>query len=304
MRFPVTLAVAQTARDIPGEDGKYVYEPKFDGWRCCAWTGRGRLHSRSGTDITDRFPEIMPAVGDLGDVVLDGELVALRQDPPRLDFAALQASPRRRRGQAVGVYFMVFDVLACDGRDLRWQPYHERRQALVERVPCGSGRVQLVANTDDHRAAREWMDPAYGAVGIEDVVSKRIDAAYGGRCGWWKTRATLTTEAAVLGVTSRSVVLGRANRHGQWRAVGLSQPLSRVVSEELLDHVSATGAPQELPGVVAGLPGSEDVTYQPTKPSVVVDVEADHAIEFGRFRHPPKVLRIRGDLTPEQLPPF
>ncbi len=198
---------------------------------------------------------------------------------------------------------MVFDVLACDGRDLRGHPYHERRQVLVERVPSGSGRVQLVTSTRDRHAAREWMEPAYGAVGIEGVVSKRIDAAYRGRCGWWKTRATLTTEAAVLGVTSRSVVLGRANRQGQWRAVGLSQPLSRAVSEQLLDHVNATGSPRELPGVVAGLPGSEDVTYQPTEPRVVIEVEADQAIEFGRFRHPPRVLRIRGELTPEQLPP-
>lgn len=302
MRFPVTLAVAQTARDLPSEDGKYAYEPKFDGWRCCAWTSRARLHSRSGTDITDRFPEITTAVSDLGDVVLDGELVALRHDPPRLDFAALQASWKRRRAQAVGVYFMVFDVLACDGRDLRGQPYHERRQVLVERVPTGSGRVQLVTSTRDRHAAQEWMDPAYGAVGIEGVVSKRIDVAYRGRCGWWKIRTTLTTEAAVLGVTPRSVVLGRANRQRQWRAVGLSHPLSRAVSDELLDRVSATGPPRELPGVVAGLPGSEDVTYQPTEPNVVVEVETDQAIEFGRFRHPPRVLRIRGDLTPEQLP--
>ena len=218
VRFPVTLAVAQTARDIPSGDGKYVYEPKFDGWRCCAWTSRGRLHSRSGTDITDRFPEIMPAVGDLGDVVLDGELVALRQDPPRLDFAALQASPQRRRVQAVGVYFMVFDVLACEGQDLRWQPYRERREVLIEHVTNGAGRAQLVANTSDRHAAREWMDPAYGTVGIEGVVSKRIDAAYRGRCGWWKTRTTVTTEAAVLGVTSRwcwDAPTGRASG-GPW----------------------------------------------------------------------------------------
>lgn len=102
----------------------------------------------------------------------------------------------------------------------------------------------------------------YREVGTEGALSNRIDAAYRRRCGWWKTRATLTTEDAVLGVTSRSVVLGRANRQGQWRAVGLSQPLSRAVSEELLDHVSATGELRELAGVATGLPGSEDVTLR------------------------------------------
>ena len=109
-------------------------------------------------------------------MVLDGELVALRHDPPRLNFAALQASPKRRWAQAVEVYFMGFDVLVCDGQDVRWQPYHERREGLTGRVSTGSGRVQVVTSTSGRDAAQEWMDPAYGAVGIEGVVSKRRNA--------------------------------------------------------------------------------------------------------------------------------
>ena len=43
---------------------------------------------------TARFPEITTTGGALGDVVLDGEIVALRDG--KLDFAALTTSPTRR----------------------------------------------------------------------------------------------------------------------------------------------------------------------------------------------------------------
>lgn len=144
------------------------------GAHACTWP-RGRLHSRSGTDLTDRFPDAVDAAAPLGDAVLDGELVAVRSHPPRLDFAALQAGPSRRRAQGVAVYLVVFDLLACEGTDLRGQPYRQRRDLLQQQLQTrAGGRIQLVPATTDPVAAQEWMDPRYGAVGIEGVVSKSV----------------------------------------------------------------------------------------------------------------------------------
>lgn len=304
MEFPVALAVAQSLPELPL--GPYSYEPKYDGWRAAMHVARGRMHSRSGTDLTHRFPEVADAADKIGDLVLDGELVAVRGQPPRLDFAALQTGPSRRRAQGVSVYLMAFDLLACDGTDLRGQPYHHRRGLLQQQLQTrGGGRIQLAPATTDPATAQEWMDPAYGAVGIEGVVSKSFEGRYQGRrSGWWKTRVTTTEEAVILGVTAHAVVLGRPDHRGRWKAVGLSQPLSTALRRELADRLHALGDPETLPGIIAGLPGSDDVTYQPTQPKLVIEIRVDSALEFGRYRHQPVAVRLREDRGPGDLSSF
>lgn len=296
MQFPIQLAVARSLPEIPL--GPYSYEPKYDGWRAGLHADRGRLHSRNGTDLTDRFPDIADAADRIGELVLDGELVALTGQPPRLDFAALQTGPSRRRAQGVSVYLLVFDLLACEGTDLRGQPYHHRRALLHQQLQArAGGRIQLVPATTDPQAAQEWMDPAYGSVGIEGVVSKSLEGRYHERRnGWWKTRVTTTEEAVILGVTAHALVLGRSDHRGRWKAVGLSQPIPAPLRHELADRLRPHGDPATLPGIVNGLPGSEDVTYQPTRPQLVVEIEVDSALEFGRYRHRPVVARIKDQL--------
>ncbi|MFI6359119.1 hypothetical protein ACIBJF_42505 [Streptomyces sp. NPDC050743] len=40
--------------------------------------------------------------------------------------------------------------------------------------------------------------------------------------------------------------------------------------------------------------------FLPVIPEVVLEIESDQArLEFGRYRHRPRVRRVRGDLTPE-----
>lgn len=306
MQFPVDLAVAQTARDVPS--GAYAYEPKFDGWRSAVHVARGRLQSRNGTDLTRRFPEIASAATALDeDVVLDGELVAVLSDGAahRLDFAALQAGPQRRRNRGVSVYFLVFDLIAQHGTDLRAKPYEQRRARLLELFSTPGGQVQCVPATRDRQAALKWLAPELGTVGIEGVVSKSLVGTYRGRrSGWWKTRVTTTEEAVVLGVTRDAVVLGRPDRRGRWQAVGLSQPLPHQLRSALASRLRAAGEPTTAPGLIAGLPGTDDVRYQPAEPELVVEIATDSAVEFGRYRHRPAVVRLRDDLAAEALQPL
>ncbi|MEV7190098.1 hypothetical protein [Kitasatospora sp. NPDC093102] len=52
---------------------------------------------------------------------------------------------------------------------------------------------------------------------------------------------------------------------------------------------------------MGGLPGSPPVAFPTVKPEVVVEIETDERAEFARYRHRPKVKRVRGDLSPERL---
>jgi len=48
-----------TSGQLPPDDGRWAYEPKWDGFRAIVHVkGRVVVWSRRGTDLTDRFPEV------------------------------------------------------------------------------------------------------------------------------------------------------------------------------------------------------------------------------------------------------
>src|SRR5258708_14559367 len=127
--------LAMLAEDAPQNESGWVYELKYDGFRALIAIAGGRLAmwSRNQIDLSDRFPRIAAALGNLKEheVVLDGEIVALdEKGTPR--FQLLQQSAREM------IY--VFDILWRDGEDLRRRTYDERRLILGEvlrRAPAG-----------------------------------------------------------------------------------------------------------------------------------------------------------------------
>lgn len=314
MRFPVELAVASSSVELPA--GSYAFEPKYDGWRLCAHSDRSgawaRLHTRVGTDVTSRFPEIVDAVAALGDVVLDGEVVAAVGIPARLEFAALQTAPQRRTAQGIGMYLLAFDILAADGQDLRSSPYSQRRVVLEDVVGRqGVSRVQLVPSTQVREEAERWLDPAFGEAGIEGVVAKPVSGPYrrGQASGWIKIRQLVTTEAVIGGVAGsrqrpHALVLAahQPATGDRWRLIGVTSPITAALRAELTPQLAFTGwAPARLPGLVTGLPGSDDREYWPVHPELVVEVATDGVAEQGRWRHPVRALRLRHDLAPADL---
>src|SRR6185437_2409839 len=132
--------MAKLATAIPKPDSPWGFEFKWDGIRALAYVegGRVRLVSRSGEDVTARYPEIHAMGRALGsrEVVLDGEVVALDENG-RPSFEEIQQrmgltseTDIRRKMKVVPVTYMVFDLLWQDGHSLTAKPYNERRRAL------------------------------------------------------------------------------------------------------------------------------------------------------------------------------
>lgn len=98
-------------------DGTYMYEVKWDGFRIIAHKQNSSivLRSRKLLDYTKYYPTVAHALRELRhDVVLDGEVVVLdKQGKP--DFDALQAYTRTKEGLLA---YYVFDLLWLDGYDL------------------------------------------------------------------------------------------------------------------------------------------------------------------------------------------
>ncbi len=305
VRPPVELTLARGVAQVPRVDG-WRYEPKLDGWRALVFSLDGVVQSRRDNDLARRFPEIVHAARRLGDVVLDGELVALRNG--RLDFGALAAPPRSRAGAEVTVYYTVFDLLADETRDLRGEPWHVRRGLLEHRLADVAAPLQLIPVAEDPDTASAWLTPELADVGVEGVVAKKVDAPYrGGRTGdWQKVRSTVVVDAVVVGVTGpvirpEAVVLARPDHDGVLHPVGLSLPLSPALRDAAARHVMATGEPvRRLPGAVLGHQGAE---YLPVRPNLVVEVEAEPTISTFSNRTRPRVHRLRPELDPGDVEP-
>ena len=193
------------------------------------------LQSRQLRDLTHAFPDVAAAVAQLGAVVVDGELVVWRAG--RFDFAALQDRLRAGRARVRGLVaaepaaFVVFDLLARNGKDLRDRPYWKRRRKLEKLLGAGlpEGLVLTPATTDP-AVARAWM-LAHTHTGLEGVVAKRLDQTYRpGVRGWQKLRTRITAEAIVGGVTGpvhapQELILGRHDQAGRLRFAGRTTAL-------------------------------------------------------------------------------
>lgn len=301
LRPPVELVAARSVRVLPvSRPGReWVFEPKYDGWRAALFSAVGVLQSRRGTNLAARFPEIMDVASELGDVVLDGEIVAMREG--RIEFGALAMSPRTRGATGVGLSFVAFDLLAEGWRDRRPDPWRLRRAGLERGMAGVEPPLRLTPSTTERDVALAWMRPEFAAVGIEGCVAKLADSAYRpDRTGSWvKVRQTMVVDAVIVGVTGsagrpREVVLARRDDAGQLRRIGLSLPLSPHLSTQIGERVTLTGAPARS---ISGAFGHGRTEYRPVVPELVVEVEAEAAVATFTSRLRPRVHRLRPDLT-------
>ena len=101
---------ALAVQNIP-EGKEWLYEVKFDGYRCLAGRDKSAatLWSRRGNLFTSQFPRIARAGERLSvGTLLDGEIVAIDKSG-RISFNILQ----HHRSHAQALLFYAFDVIVC-----------------------------------------------------------------------------------------------------------------------------------------------------------------------------------------------
>jgi ATP-dependent DNA ligase len=319
---PVAVELAKPVRGIPEPGalpGGCRYEPKWDGYRLVAVrqaTGT-RLWSKQGRDLTDRFPDVAAAaLAQLpAGTVVDGEVVVWSGE--RLDFGLLQArmtASRGRIGALVAAHpasYVVFDLLAAGGTDLRGRPWRRRRAELEELGRRWAPPVQLSPVTADVEEARAWFTD-YRPAGVEGLVAKGAATRYApGRREWLKVKSWETAEVlagGVIGPVGRpsQLVAGRY-RDGELVVVGRTSPLSPAQSAELAAVLTPAGPDHPWPerigtGRFGG--GRLSVALTRVVPDVVVEISADAALQAGVFRHPLRFVRTRPDLRPADVPPL
>src|SRR6266446_5603703 len=196
-----------TLADHPFSDPNWLFEIKWDGVRALARIENGALalRSRNSIDITKRYPELasLPDALAARQAILDGEIVALDAQG-HSDFELLQErmhvrAPSESLVTQIRVVYFAFDLLYCDGYDLRETPLLERKE-LLQRLLHTSERFRYADHQLEH--GKELFALAEQN-GLEGIVAKRADSPYvSDRSPYWvKLKSTKTVDAVVGGLT-------------------------------------------------------------------------------------------------------
>src|SRR5882724_1237887 len=197
-----------TLSDHPFSDPHWLFEIKWDGVRALARIENRDLTllSRTGADITKRYPELssLPNALAAREAILDGEIVALdargHSSFERLQERMHVRAPSEHLVTQIPVVYFVFDLLYCDGYDLRKCSLIERKQ-LLNRVVHTSERFRY----SDHQLEKgKELFALAEQNGLEGILAKRTDSPYvSDRSPYWvKLKSTKTVDAVVGGWTA------------------------------------------------------------------------------------------------------
>ena len=325
------LALRATA--LPEGEG-WIFEPKWDGFRVLVFRDGEELllQSRDERPLDRYFPELRgPLLAQLPPrCVLDGELVVARHGT--LDFEALQqrihpaASRIAHLARETPASLVFFDLLAEDDRDLRNEPFRERRRALTTLLARAAPPLHVTPATESHERAADWFRRFEGA-GLDGVVAKPADGPYrSDERALVKVKHERECDCVVGGFRWHknepgsgvgSLLLGLYDEAGRLQHVGVSASFTAAKRRELVsvlgpyrenalaDHpwrdwggVAAAGADaQRMPGAKSRWSRNKDLSWEPLRPELVVEVAYDH-MQGRRFRHTAQLRRWRLDKPP------
>jgi hypothetical protein len=179
--LPRVQPIAPILRAEPFDDPEWLFDLKYDGFRgiCYLEQGRCRLISRNGNLMT-RFARLSDRIAaslDVGDAILDGEIIAA-DETGRPQFYDLLQHTRTPA-------YVVFDLLWLNGADLRLLPLTDRRRLLQGILPQGSAIIsEALSVTGRGHRLFELMC----AHDLEGIVAKRLKDPYGPSARWLKIK--------------------------------------------------------------------------------------------------------------------
>ncbi|TPI69610.1 ATP-dependent DNA ligase [Mesorhizobium sp. B3-1-3] len=322
--FPLPLDTppmeARTAEVLPEGNGPWLYEPKWDGFRCLAFKdGKAvDLRAKSGKPLGRYFPELIATMQslDAGDFVVDGEIVIEIDSRASFDALQMRLHPAESRIRKLSIetpaQLILFDMLVAPGGKITLErPLGDRRNALaafLAKVP--SAGLRLSPSTTNVATARQWLQGA-GHGSTDGVVAKMLDEPYRpGERAMVKVKRLRTADCVVGGfrylngkLQVGSLLLGLYNGQGQLDHVGFTSTIANESRAALTTKLEALRGGPGFTGKAPGGPSrwstERSGEWDAVKPELVVEVRFDH-VTGDRFRHGTRLLRWRPDKAPRQ----
>jgi ATP-dependent DNA ligase len=321
--------LAKRVTDVPTGDG-WLFEPKWDGFRTLTFKDGADIYlqSRDAKPLARYFPELLePIAAQLPDkCVLDGEIVIAHDGV--LDFEALQmrlhpaASRVNMLAGEIPASIVFFDLL-CEGDvDLRHAPFEERRQALEKVLARCKPPLLITPATRDRATAEDWFRRFEGA-GFDGVMAKPTKGLYEpGKRTMFKVKHERECDCVVAGFRWHknapgkalgSLLLGLYDDAGDLAHVGVCASFTDAKRVELISFLEpyrrnaldehpwrewadwdALVAGGRRPGTLSRWSQGKDLSWEPLRPELVVQVAYDH-MQGTRFRHTAQFRRWRPD---------
>ena len=298
--------LARLVNTVPvGEE--WLYELKYDGYRILAYLegNNVQLITRNGNDYTNRFQYIAAsligwAAGRA--MILDGEMVIMDASG-KTNFQALQNYMKNPKSK--DLTYIIFDLLALDGSDLREQRLIQRKgmlESLMKDAPknlCYSKHI---------RAGGEEILLAACELGLEGIVGKKVDSVYSGtRNGdWIKLKCDRRQEFVIGGYTISdkktsgvsSLLLGVYDKaeliYAGRAGTGLTERSMKELENKFISIKRDTSPFKQIPGTK----GNEKITW--IDPVLVAEIKFAEWTEENLLRQA-SFKGLRTDKNPKDI---
>jgi ATP-dependent DNA ligase len=333
---PVLPMLAKRVAELPTA-GAWIYEPKWDGFRALVFRDGDEImiQSRDEKSFNRYFPELLePLHSQLpARCVLDGEIVVAKDGV--LDFDALQlrihpaASRVKLLSQEIPASIVFFDLLGEADRDLRGVAFQDRRRILESLLSSTAPPIHLTPATNERSIAADWFRRFEGA-GLDGVIAKPVSGTYEpNKRVMLKVKHERDCDCVVAGfrwhkkgarTAVGSLLLGLFDDSGALQHVGVCASFTEKKRRELVEFLApyrqdalaahpwkdwaeqepASGeAEHRMPGGQSRWSQGKDLSWEPLRPELVVEVAYDH-MQGSRFRHTAQFRRWRTDKKPTE----
>lgn len=279
-----------TLVDSVPEGTDWVFEMKYDGYRCMAAVAGGtvRLFTRTGLDWTDTFGAMVAPLAALtnGTALIDGEICAF-DDKGRTDFSTLKDA----LSDGGPLVFFAFDLLELDGKDLTGLPLLERKGKL-ETLLGATNKASPIQFSSHVSGNGQKVFDAICAAGHEGVIAKRADAPYRGERNksWLKIKCSKRQEFVIAGWSPSTKRKSFASLLlGTWEGkklvyrgrvgTGFSEDVAEALQNQLKELARDSSPFVEVPAAIAR-------TAKWVTPKLVAEIGYAEFTPDGILRHP------------------
>jgi ATP-dependent DNA ligase len=315
--------------------GAFIFEPKWDGFRALVFRDADEIliQSRDEKSLNRYFPELLDPLRSAlpAQCALDGEIVVATS--ASLDFEALQlrihpaASRVKLLSQQIPASIVFFDLLCAGSRDLRNEPFASRRRELEFLLSRATPPVHLTPITYESSVAADWFRRFEGA-GLDGVMAKPVSGIYEpDKRVMLKVKHERDCDCVVAGFRWHkkgersavgSLLLGLFDDSGALQHVGVCASFTEQKRHDLAEYLApyrenalaahpwknwaepeaaAGEAPHRMPGGQSRWSQGKDLSWEPLRPELVVEVAYEH-MQGRRFRHMAQFRRWRTDKKP------
>ncbi len=330
---PVLPMLAKRVGELP-IGGTWIYEPKWDGFRALVFRDGDEIliQSRDEKSLNRYFPELLEPLRSQFPVrcVLDGEIVVAKNGALDFDALQLRIHPAQSRvkllSQEIPASIVFFDLLSEGDRDLRGMAFRDRRLMLESLLSSAAPPIHLTPATSELSIAADWFRRFEGA-GLDGVIAKPVSGTYEpNKRVMLKVKHERECDCVVAGfrwhkksedTAIGSLLLGLFDDSGALQHVGVCASFTEKKRRELVEflapyrknalaahpwkhwaeHAPSGEADHRMPGGQSRWSQGKDLSWEPLRPELVVEVAYDH-MQGSRFRHTAQFRRWRADKKP------